>query len=69
MPTSAAGKRIPSPDDADALALTFAQLVAARPVYHDRTMYFVAMRDARLRRNETIHDYDPLEAALAEWEG
>jgi hypothetical protein len=27
-----------SPDDADALALTFAQPVAGREVFHDRTM-------------------------------
>ena len=58
-----------SPDEADAFALTFAQPVAARPVYYDRTMYFVAMRDARERRNECIHEYDPIAAAEEEeWE-
>ena len=49
-----------SPDDADAFALTFAQPVVPRMRHADRTMAFVAWRDARLRRNETIHEYDPL---------
>ena len=49
-----------SPDDADAFALTFAQPVAARPVYHDRTMQGLAFLEARRVRHETIHEYDPL---------
>ena len=47
--------------------LTFAQPVAPRLRYADRTMEFVAARDA-LRRRQVIHEYDPLEAALAEEE-
>lgn len=47
-----------SPDDADAFALTFAQPVAARMRYADRTMEFAGLRDSR--RNQTIHEYDPL---------
>jgi hypothetical protein len=49
-----------SPDDADAFALTFAQPVAARPVYADRTMEYVAMRDRR-RPNMCLTEYDPFE--------
>jgi phage terminase large subunit len=49
-----------SPDDADAFALTFAQPVAARPVYADRTMQWDAMRQ-RGRRNMCITEYDPFE--------
>lgn len=36
-----------SPDDADALALTFAQPVAGRAVYYDRTMEGLAILDRR----------------------
>jgi hypothetical protein len=49
-----------SPDDADALALTFAQPVAAREIYADRTMEFDAMQRRRGRRF-AITEYDPLE--------
>jgi hypothetical protein len=49
-----------SPDDADAFALTFAQPVAPRPVYADRTMEAVD-RAERSRGAGVIHDYDPLE--------
>ncbi len=48
-----------SPDDADAFALTFAQPVAARPVYADRTMESVALR-ARHRSGRCLTEYDPL---------
>ena len=49
-----------SPDDADALALTFAQPVAGRPVYADRTMEGLAYMQ-RGRRAFCITEYDPLE--------
>ena len=48
-----------SPDDADALALTFAQAVAGRPVYYDRTMEGLAHMQ-RSRRAFCITEYDPL---------
>ena len=50
-----------SPDDADALALTFAQAVAGRPVYYDRTMEGIAFMQRRRRRAFCITEYDPLE--------
>ncbi len=49
-----------SPDDADAFVLTFAQPVAARERYYDRTMQEVAMR-RRWRPGMCITEYDPLE--------
>ncbi len=49
-----------SPDDADALALTFAQPVAGRPIYADRTMEGLAHMQ-RSRRAFCITEYDPLE--------
>ena len=49
-----------SPDDADAFALTFAQPVAGRRRYHDRTMEEYEQRQSR-RGAGVIHDYDPLE--------
>jgi hypothetical protein len=49
-----------SPDDADAFALTFAEPVAARPLFHDRTMEGLALL-ARHRPASTLHAYDPLE--------
>src|SRR6476660_4353957 len=49
-----------SPDDADAFALTFAQPVAARERFYDRTMEAVAMRQ-RWRPARAITKYDPLE--------
>jgi hypothetical protein len=48
-----------SPDDADAFALTFAQPVAARDRYWDRTMEAVGMR-RRWRPGQCITEYDPL---------
>jgi len=48
-----------SPDDADAFALTFAQKVAGRPVYYDRTMEGIAF----MRRRKPAFaktEYDPL---------
>ena len=48
-----------SPDDADAFALTFAQPVAARDRYYDRTMEAVGMR-RRWRPGQCITEYDPL---------
>jgi phage terminase large subunit len=47
-----------SPDEADAFALTFAEKVAARPRFHDRTMEGLAFLQSR-RPNFYIHDYDP----------
>ena len=47
-----------SPDEADAFALTFAEPVAVRVRHADPAMAIAAWREARLRRNETIHDYD-----------
>ena len=47
-------------DDADAFALTFAQPVAARDRFYDRTMEAVGMR-RRWRRGRAITDYDPLD--------
>src|SRR5246127_3122118 len=49
-----------SPDDADAFVLTFAQPVAARERFYDRTMEEVAMR-RRWRPGQCITEYDPLE--------
>ena len=49
-----------SPDDADAFALTFAQPVAARVRFYDRTMEGLAM-GARRRPGRVITEYDPLE--------
>jgi phage terminase large subunit len=49
-----------SPDDADAFVLTFAQPVAARQRFYDRTMEEVAMR-RRGRPGRVITEYDPLE--------
>jgi hypothetical protein len=48
-----------TPDDADAFALTFAQPVAARERYYDRTMEAVAMR-RRWRPGRAITKYDVL---------
>ena len=48
-----------SPDDADAFVLTFAQPVAARDRYYDRTMEAVALR-RRWRPGQAIVEYDPL---------
>jgi hypothetical protein len=49
-----------SPDDADALALTFAQPVAGKQVFGDRTMAYDAWRTAG-RRGRAITEYDPLD--------
>ena len=49
-----------SPDDADAFVLTFAQPVAARERFYDRTMEELAMRERR-RPGRVIAEYDPLE--------
>ena len=49
-----------SPDDADAFVLTFAQQVAARVRFYDRTMEGLAM-GARRRPGRVITEYDPLE--------
>jgi hypothetical protein len=49
-----------SPDDADAFALTFAQKVAGRPVFYDRTMEGLAFM-RRHRPGKAITEYDPLE--------
>ena len=49
-----------SPDDADAFALTFAQKVAGRPTYHDRTMEGLALMQRR-RPAFAKTEYDPLE--------
>jgi hypothetical protein len=48
-----------SPDDADAFALTFAQSVAPRTVFADRTMAFDAYRTARASAGRVEHEYDP----------
>jgi hypothetical protein len=48
-----------SPDDADAFALTFAQPVAARDRYYDRTMEAVEMR-RRWKPGRAITKYDVL---------
>ena len=48
-----------SPDDADAFALTFAQPVAGRDLYYDRTMEAVGMR-RRWRPGQCLVEYDPL---------
>ena len=48
-----------SPDDADAFALTFAQPVAAREWFYDRTMEGLAIMERR-RPGRLISDYDPL---------
>jgi len=50
-----------SPDEADALALTFAQPVADREVFADRTMQWDAMRQRRKQQNFCITEYDPFE--------
>ena len=50
-----------SPDDADALALTFAQPVAGREVFADRTMEGLALMQRS--RRFCITEYDPLEDA------
>ncbi len=50
-----------SPDDADAFALTFAQPVAERPVYADRTMQDYAIMQRRRRPAMCITEYDVLE--------
>jgi len=53
-----------SPDDADALALTFAQSVAARPVYASRTEEVYAIMQQVRRRGRPgrcLTEYDPLE--------
>jgi hypothetical protein len=47
------------PDDADAFALTFAQPVAARERFYDRTMEGLALR-GRGRPGRAITEYDPL---------
>ena len=49
-----------SPDDADALALTFAQPVAGRPAYADRTMEGLSLLQ-RDRRAMCLTEYQPLE--------
>jgi hypothetical protein len=50
-----------SPDDADAFALTFAQPVAARDRYYDRTMEAVGMRSRpRVRLGQCLVEYDVL---------
>jgi len=49
-----------SPDDADAFVLTFAQPMAPRDRFWDRTMEAVAMR-RRSRPGWAILEYDPLE--------
>ena len=50
-----------SPDDADAFALTFAQPVAARDHYYDRTMGEVGMRSRpRARPGQCLVEYDVL---------
>ena len=49
-----------SPDDADAFVLTFAQPVAARDRFYDRTMEAVGLR-GRSRPGRAITKYDPLE--------
>ncbi len=49
-----------SPDDADALALTFAQPVANRPVYYDRTDEGIALMASR-RPGMCITEYDPFD--------
>jgi hypothetical protein len=52
-----------SPDDADAFALTFAQPLAARPVYYDRTMEGIAFLErnrSRGRPGMCLTEYDPL---------
>jgi phage terminase large subunit len=49
-----------SPDDADAFALTFAQPVAARQWYYDKTMEGLAMMRRRGRPGRVRVDYDPL---------
>jgi len=49
-----------SPDDADAFALTFAQPVAVRERFYDRTMEGLAM-SGRGRRGRVITEYDPVE--------
>ena len=48
-----------SPDDADAFVLTFAQPVAARERYYDRTMEAVGMR-RRWRPGRCLVEYDLL---------
>jgi phage terminase large subunit len=50
-----------SPDEGDAFALTFAQPVAAREVYYDRTMEGIAFMRSRRQRNKCITEYDPLD--------
>ena len=53
-----------SPDDADAFALTFAQSVAARPVYYSRTDEAYAIMQRIRRRGRLgmcLTEYDPLE--------
>ena len=57
-----------SPDDADALALTFAQPVAARQVFTDGAGYTYTLQDREPRysgpvRRFCITNYDPLEDA------
>jgi hypothetical protein len=47
-----------SPDEADALALTFAQPVAARPQFYDRTMQDLYIRERR-RPARYGDDWDP----------
>ena len=52
-----------SPDDADALALTFAQSVAGRPVYYDLTHEVYVRNQRALRRGRPgmcLTEYDPL---------
>ena len=48
-----------SPDDADAFALTFAQPVAGRDPYYDRTMEAAGMR-RRWRPGQCLVEYDVL---------
>jgi hypothetical protein len=56
-----------SPDDADALALTFAQPVAGRPVYTDSAGMTYTLEErpsySGPARRFCITEYDPLEDA------
>jgi hypothetical protein len=52
-----------SPDEGDAFALTFAQPVAARPVYYDLTHEVYVRNQRALRRGRPgmcLTEYDPL---------
>jgi hypothetical protein len=53
-----------SPDDADALALTFARKVSAQPVYYDRTMQDYAIMQSRREAGRCITEYD----IFADWD-